>query len=106
MLENLTKSMFAENVHSMFNVRHGAGQPQPLALELVELREGTPQSDYERFSLFFRGPRSVLLPQSSYELEHPNLGTFLLFLVPIRQDENGTYYESVFYRSTRQKAEQ
>ena len=102
MLEDLTKSMFAENVDSMFHLRHGTDQP--LALELVELREGAPQSDYERFSLFFKGPRAVLLPQRSYELEHPNLGTFLLFLVPIRQDENGTYYESVFYRSTRQKA--
>ena len=40
MLENLTKSMFAENVHSMFNVRQGTGQP--VALELVELREGAP----------------------------------------------------------------
>src|ERR1700756_1778383 len=54
MLEDLTKSMFAENVNSTFNLRHGAGQP--LALELVELREAAPQSDYERFSLFFRGP--------------------------------------------------
>jgi hypothetical protein len=103
MLENLTKSMFAENLNSTFNLRRGTDQP--LVLELVELREGAPQSDYERFSLFFKGPRSVLLPQRSYELEHPNLGTFTLFLVPIKQDENGTYYESVFYRSTRQKAE-
>ncbi len=56
MLENLTKSMFAENVHSMFNLRHGTDQP--LALELVELREAAPQSDYERFSsrtLWFPG---------------------------------------------------
>jgi hypothetical protein len=102
MLENLTKSMLAENVNSTFTLRHGTGQP--LALELVELREAAPQSDYERFSLFFKGPRAVLLPQRSYEIEHPNLGTFLLFLVPIKQDENGTYYESVFYRSTGQKA--
>ena len=102
MLENLTKSMFAENVNSTFNLRHETGQP--LALELVELREGAPQSDYERVSLFFKGPRAVVLPQRSYELEHPNLGTFVLFLVPIKQDENGTYYESVFNRLTRQKA--
>ena len=102
MLENLTKSIFAENVNSSFNMRHETGQP--LALELVELREGAPQSDYERFSLFFKGPRAVVLPQRSYELEHPKLGTFILFLVPIKQDENGTYYESVFNRLTRQKA--
>jgi len=67
MLENLTKSIFAENVNSSFNMRHETGQP--LALELVELREGAPQSDYEQFSLFFKGPRAVVLPQRSYELE-------------------------------------
>ncbi len=53
MLENLTKSIFAENVNSSFNMRHETGQP--LALELVELREGAPQSDYERFFFIFQG---------------------------------------------------
>lgn len=102
MLEDVTKSMFAENLNSRFTLRQETGQSVPL--ELVEFREGAPHPKYEQFSLSFRGPRAVLLPQRSYELEHPKLGTFLLFLVPIKQDENGTYYESVFSRLAPQKA--
>jgi|SRR5580700_10970352 hypothetical protein len=103
MLEDLTKSMFAENVNSTFNLRQEVGEP--LVLELVEIREGAPHPQYEQFSLFFRGPRAVLLPQRTYEFEHAKLGTFLLFLVPVKQDENGVYYEAAFSRVAPQKNE-
>lgn len=103
MLENLTKSMFTENVNSTFYVRHGASQP--LELALIECREGVAGPDYEHFSLLFKGPRAVLLSQRTYELEHPILGAFPLFLVPIKQDDSGTYYESVFNRMIRRKKE-
>jgi hypothetical protein len=96
MLEDLTKSMFAENVNSTFNLRQEVGEP--LALELVDIREGAPHPKFEQFSLYFRGPRAILLPQRTYELEHAELGAFLLFLVPIRQDEKGNYYEAAFSR--------
>ena len=68
MLENLTKSMFAENVNSTFHLRHGTGRP--LALELVECREGVAQPDYEHFSLLFQGPRAVVLPRSEAHHYH------------------------------------
>ena len=102
MLEDVTKAMFAENVNSTFNLRPETGPPVPL--ELIELQAGTPHPKYEQFSLLFRGPRAVPLPQRTYEVEHAKLGTFLLFVVPIKQDENGIYYESVFSRSASQKA--
>jgi len=104
MIEDLTKSMFAENVNSTFNLREEAGQT--VALELVECQEGTPHPKFEQFSLLFRGPRATLLPQRTYEVEHAKLGTFLLFIVPIKQDENGIFYESVFSRLLPQKAGQ
>ena len=103
MLETLTSSMFAANVNSTFQVRHQAGEP--VALELVEYREGVSQPGYEHFSLLFKGPRTVVLPQQTYQMEHPVLGTFALFLVPVRQDENATYYESVFNRLLQQRIE-
>jgi len=102
MLENLTKAMFAASVNSTFQLRTGAGQA--LTLELTECQDGVIRSDYENFALLFKGPRDVVLPQSIYELEHPALGTLALFLVPIKQDDKGTYYESVFNRLIRQKA--
>ncbi len=102
MLETITKSMFAENVNSTFHLQNETGQP--LELVLIECREGVATSKYEQFSLMFKGPNTAL-PQRTYELAHPVLGTFALFLVPVRQDINGTYYESVFNRLIRQKTE-
>ena len=53
----------------------------------------------------FKGPKTIVLSQRTYELEHPVLGKFPLFLVPVKQDTDGTYYESVFNRLIPQKAE-
>jgi len=102
MLETLTSSMFAASVNSTFQVRHEAGEL--VALELVEYREGVSQPGYEHFSLLFKGPRTVVLPQQTYQVEHPVLGTFALFLVPVREDENATYYESLFNRLQQRRA--
>ncbi len=46
----------------------------------------------------FRGPRELYLPQGTYALSQPEVGTFELFLVPVDQDGQGYYYESVFNR--------
>lgn len=97
MLEDITKAMFAENVNSSFNLRRESGPA--VTLVLVELQEGAPHPKFEQFSLLFRGPREVSLPQRTYTVDHAKLGTLLLFIVPIRQDANGIYYESVFSRS-------
>ena len=48
------------------------------------------------FSLVLRGPRAPLLPQATYALVHPRLGTIEVFLVPIGQDALCTRYEATF----------
>jgi hypothetical protein len=48
------------------------------------------------FSLVLRGPRTPLLPQATYPLRHPRLGTIELFLVPLGQDAQATRYEALF----------
>jgi hypothetical protein len=48
------------------------------------------------FSLVLKGPREPLLPQATYSLEHPGLGSIALFLVPIGQDREATRYEATF----------
>ncbi len=37
-----------------------------------------------------------LLPQLTYDVQHPQLGKFPLFLVPIRKKREGLQYEAVF----------
>jgi hypothetical protein len=46
------------------------------------------------FSLFFSG--DGVLPQHLYQLSHPVLGAFDLFLVPIQKKRSGFNYEAVF----------
>jgi hypothetical protein len=48
------------------------------------------------FSIIFRGPSGQSLPQRIYRLEHAQLGTLDLFLVPIGPDGVGMCYEAVF----------
>jgi hypothetical protein len=48
------------------------------------------------FSIVFRGPGDVLLPQRIYRMEHARIGSFELFLVPIGPDEEGLRYEAIF----------
>ena len=44
----------------------------------------------------FRGGGDVALPQRTYRMEHAEIGTFEIFLVPIGPDEKGLRYEAVF----------
>ncbi|MDQ4070654.1 MAG: hypothetical protein M3203_14455 [Actinomycetota bacterium] len=48
------------------------------------------------FSLVFRGPAGVVLPQRIYRVHHPDLGSLDIFLVPIGPDSTGMRYEAIF----------
>jgi hypothetical protein len=51
--------------------------------------------DHPAFSLFFDAHGRDRLPQQIFAVEHPELGQFDLFLVPIAQIEDGFAYEAV-----------
>jgi len=101
MLSEVTVSEFAGHLGSSFRLQTDAG-----ATVKVELVEATALSAHnptgqttprrEPFSLLFRGPSEPVLPQMIHTLEHPALGRFELFLVPIGPDGNGMRYEAVF----------
>lgn len=48
------------------------------------------------FSLLFRSPDGTSVPQAGYPVEHPGLGEFDLFVVPLGPDAGGMRYEAVF----------
>ncbi|WP_425102041.1 DUF6916 family protein [Tropicibacter sp. S64] len=50
----------------------------------------------EAFVLVLEGPREPVLPQQTYPLTFPELGTLDLFMVPFRQDHACTLYEIGF----------
>ena len=93
-----SEESFRENLNTKFRVR--AEAPMPVELELVEVKSYEPseneQHGMERFSLFFRGPADIFIPQGTYSLEHERMGALEIFIVPVKRDEQGFRYESVF----------
>jgi len=92
-IQNAVAATFAGHVNSTFRVCHEPATE----LELIEVSDGS-AGDHINFSLQFRGPLQPLLPQQIYPVEHDQLGRFDLFIVPIRRDAHGLYYEAVFNR--------
>jgi hypothetical protein len=96
--ERLTEASFTKHLNTVFRVKVVA--PRPVELELVEVKGyaagANEQSGMERFSLYFKGPGDLHLPQRTYELEHEQLGSLDIFLVTLSQDERGFRYEAVF----------
>jgi len=92
----LTEAEFSKHVNTKFRV---AIEP-PLELELTQVKSylGKEQEEMgmERFSAFFLGPADRFLPQQTYSFDHDQMGTFELFLVPVKQEQDGFRYEAVF----------
>lgn len=89
---------FAPHVGTEFLAAGGIGDP--LALRLSEVNAGTAQPNAPRvepFSLVFTGPAAPILDQEIHRLEHDELGSLDIFLVPIGYDQAGSMrYEAVF----------
>lgn len=70
-----------------------------MAAELVEVTDlaaTAPDGVRAPFSVVFSGPSEPVLPQGIHTVEHEQLGTLELFLVPIGPGEEGMRYEAVF----------
>lgn len=48
------------------------------------------------FCLTFRGPKTPVLPQRIYQIEHEKLGSIDVFTVPVGPDSTGMMYEVQF----------
>lgn len=48
------------------------------------------------FSLIFKSDPSLYLPQAMYALDHPQIGTADVFLVPLQPDGRGSLFQAVF----------
>jgi hypothetical protein len=94
---DLTEKEFSKHLNTKF--RTGLDL-DAVDLELVVVkgysaRPGD-QEGMERFSIFFIGPEKPLLTQNTYSVSHEAMGTFDIFLVPIKPDGEGSRYEAVF----------
>ncbi|HEV8370199.1 MAG TPA: hypothetical protein VGQ39_19760 [Pyrinomonadaceae bacterium] len=93
----LTEANFSENLNTKFSVSVADEQ---LEIELVEVKgyrsEHHEQQGMERFSIYFQGTPEFILPQGLYSMGHARMGSFEIFLVPIKSQETGIQYEAVF----------
>ena len=84
---------FSSVVDARFDLRQADGRA--VEFTLVECKSLLSNERQECYSLVFRGPADVPPVQNIYVLENDKLGTIELFLVPIKKDDNGLYFEAV-----------
>ena len=99
----LSRMSFTGAVGTDFDVRVGALEASTLRLQTVSdlvLPVGAPgpAPGKEGFSLLFTGPSKNAFAQGTYTIEHPTLGSFALFLVPVGPRGSTSSYEAVINR--------
>ena len=91
----LNRDTFLPHVGSSFRVSTGNDVVE-LTLANVSAPRTSPRS--EAFSIEFEGPSSAALAQAEYRFDHPVVGEFSLFIVPVGRDGDVLEYEAVFNR--------
>ncbi len=101
MLDKISSADFSPYLNQRFRIDPEASEP--LDVELIEVSElgsaSISSDDPEKrrpFSIVFRGPNDPSLPQGIYDIEHGEMGTLSLFIVPIGPDKEGMLYHAVF----------
>ncbi|MDQ5844712.1 MAG: hypothetical protein M3539_05385 [Acidobacteriota bacterium] len=98
-LDYYNKATFQSYINSDFRIYADGRYQTDVRLVLVEDLPGHEAltAPDECFRLLFSGPAKNSLPQGTYDLRHAALGTFPLFIVPMRVDGNRSY-EAIFNR--------
>lgn len=96
MEDSLTHEAFSQHANTNFHVQ--VDENTGVQLELTAVSELKLYPRQEEFSLMFRGPLDMFLGQGIRSFSHDQMGQFEMFIVPIRRDEEGFYYEAVFNR--------
>jgi hypothetical protein len=96
MLDELHYEDYAKCLNTKFQAE--AGEVGTIEMELITAEDKSPSADHEQFVLTFRAPVDAPVTQQIFNISHEQLGTGLVFLVPIAKDVSGVLYEAVFNR--------
>jgi hypothetical protein len=88
-----SRDAFSAAVTTSFEV--SAGDQHPVQFTLVECNTLLDSEMQETYSLLFRGPADHPPVQGIYALDNDKLGKLELFLVPIKRDDEGLYFEAI-----------
>ena len=95
-MSELTRDDFAAQLNTTFDIF--LTDDAAVEAELIEVTEQRKLGKAEGFAILFLAPLTAPIIQQNCKVEHPTLGSFELFLVPVGQNEAGIQYESVFNR--------
>lgn len=93
---SLTHEEFSKAKNTKFKVE--LDENTHVHLELVTVSDVKLYPQQEEFAVEFRGPLDMFLGQGPRNFSHEQMGQFELFIVPIRKDDKGFYYEAIFNR--------
>lgn len=96
MSEIPSRDYFAEQLDSVFTIFFDGDTGT--GARLVEVTELRTQPRLESFSLLFLAPPGSPVLQQLFKIEHPQMGTLELGLVPVGSSDDGVRYEAVFNR--------
>lgn len=93
----LDHEAFSKYINTKFRI--SVDDSNSIVADLSKVTELHLSPHQERFTVVFRGPKEPFLSQGTYSFAHEQMGEFNLFIVPMRQDDDGTFYEAVFNRT-------
>lgn len=95
-MDSLHYADFAPHINTRFQVQ--LNDNEIMEIQLVGVDEKTSSPRQEQFALTFRAPGNAPPHQWLYHLQHEQLGSGKLFLVPIGREGDALIYEAVFNR--------
>lgn len=93
-LASLTATDFESHIGRAFPIE-GNGTRVEMKLTAVE-RLGAARREGGAFSLLFSSTPGAFLPQAIYPVQHPELGTLDLFVVPLGPKDGANSYQVIF----------
>ena len=89
----LSKGVFLALLHENFSL---ALDDHRVALRLIDVADGDGSPATEQFTLVFRGPRNLDLPDGLYTIRHRTAGSAQLFLQPGGYDDHNSFCQAPF----------
>ncbi|WP_312843509.1 DUF6916 family protein [Diaphorobacter nitroreducens] len=69
---------------------------EQVCLEVLQVSESPAAPGTHQFTIAFQGPLNAFLAQGTYQLRHPDLGEFAVFMTPTAKQADGFAYEACF----------
>ena len=95
MFDKMNYEDFCDILNTEFQI---ADTEEQVFLKFFEISENQQTSQTNCFSILLKSHPEYFLEQRIYKIKHEKFGEGELFIVPIRRDEDGIVYESVFNR--------